>query len=245
MQGLTHIHHIQAAVELELANAKTDRRQVRGGIEKATALLLHDKGRLLALLVGVLRQHHHPGALAFGQQALVLQGLDQGLQVIVVETLATDVRLFEQQAQALEAQQGALRATEAWYRGIIEAAPDGMLVLGADGRILMTNPQMDTLFGYAPGELIGASIERLVPQAARERHVKLRDGFIASGGTRQMVSSLRALEARLPPESDLTAKQAGILIYPFDLVGVLIRRGRCARISRSNTARWPFIRKFS
>jgi PAS domain S-box-containing protein len=41
--------------------------------------------------------------------------------------------------------------------------------------------------------LIGASIERLVPQAARERHVKLRDGFIASGGTRQMGGDLEDL----------------------------------------------------
>lgn len=93
---------------------------------------------------------------------------------------------LEQQAQALEAQQAALRETEAWYRGIIEAAPDGMLVLGADGHILMTNPQMDALFGYEPGELIGASIERLVPHAARDRHIKQRDEFLASGGARQM-----------------------------------------------------------
>jgi PAS domain S-box-containing protein len=93
---------------------------------------------------------------------------------------------LEHQAHELEAQQVALRATEAWYRGIIEAAPDGMLVLGADGCILMTNPQLDSLFGYQPGELIGVAIERLVPQGGRERHVELRNGFIANGGTRQM-----------------------------------------------------------
>lgn len=129
------------------------------------------------------------GAMAIMERSEAAQALLQETRRQADEMGAQTLQL-EHQARELEAQQAALRATEAWYRGIIEAAPDGMLVLGADGRILMTNPQMDTLFGYAPGELIGASIERLVPQAARERHVKLRDGFIASGGTRQMGGDL-------------------------------------------------------
>ncbi|EJN26937.1 PAS domain S-box [Pseudomonas sp. GM79] len=129
------------------------------------------------------------GAMAIMERSEAAQALLQETRRQADEMGAQTLQL-ERQASELEAQQAALRATEAWYRGIIEAAPDGMLVLGADGRILMTNPQMDTLFGYEQGELIGASIERLVPQAARERHVKLRDGFIASGGTRQMGGDL-------------------------------------------------------
>lgn len=128
--------------------------------------------------------------------AMAIMERSEAAQALLLETrrqadeMGAQALQLEHQASELEAQQTALRATEAWYRGIIEAAPDGMLVLGADGHILMTNPQMDTLFGYAPGELIGAGIERLVPQAARERHVRLRDGFIASGGTRQMGGDL-------------------------------------------------------
>jgi two-component system sensor histidine kinase/response regulator len=80
---------------------------------------------------------------------------------------------LERQAAKLEAQQTALRATEAWYRGIIEAAPDGMLVIGSDGRILLTNPQLDQLFGYAAGELSGQSMECLVPERSRGHHVAL------------------------------------------------------------------------
>ncbi|AZZ76731.1 diguanylate cyclase [Pseudomonas sp. RU47] len=129
------------------------------------------------------------GAMAIMERSEAAQALLQETRRQADE-MGAQTLLLEHQARELEAQQDELRATEAWYRGIIEAAPDGMLVLGADGRILMTNPQMDTLFGYAPGELIGASIERLVPQAARERHVRLRDGFIASGGTRQMGGDL-------------------------------------------------------
>ncbi len=92
----------------------------------------------------------------------------------------------EQQSAELAQQQVALKATEAWYRGILEAAPDGMLVVDVDGHILITNPQLDKLFGYEAGELAGQPIETLVPQAMRGRHVGERNGFIAHGSARQM-----------------------------------------------------------
>ncbi|VVO04730.1 Sensor histidine kinase RcsC [Pseudomonas fluorescens] len=146
-------------------------------LEENQALLLQEVLPRLAGAMAIMERSEAARALL---QETRRQADEMGAQTL----------LLEHQARELEAQQTALRATEAWYRGIIEAAPDGMLVLGADGRILMTNPQMDTLFGYEQGELIGASIERLVPQAARQRHVGLRDGFIASGGTRQMGGDL-------------------------------------------------------
>ncbi|WP_433741062.1 response regulator [Pseudomonas putida] len=124
--------------------------------------------------------------------AMAVMERNQAVQSLLVETrqqadeLGEQTLRLEQQSRALEDQQAALRATEAWYRGILEAAPDGMLVIGADGTILMTNPQLDSLFGYSAGELIGETVERLVPNAARGRHPAMRDGFIAHGGARQM-----------------------------------------------------------
>nr|BFE98260.1 hypothetical protein GCM10020185_87960 [Pseudomonas brassicacearum subsp. brassicacearum] len=124
--------------------------------------------------------------------AMAILERNQAVQALLEETrrqadeMAGQTLLLERQAQELEAQQSALRATEAWYRGIIEAAPDGMLVVGADGRILRTNQQLDRLFGYSAGELVGEAIERLVPVASRGHHVELRNGFIAHGDTRQM-----------------------------------------------------------
>ena len=94
-----------------------------------------------------------------------------------------------QQSEALAQQQVALKATEAWYRGIIEAAPDGMLVVDERGHIVLTNPQLDALFGYAAGELAGQPLEVLVPAEVHPHHVGLRDGFIAHGTARQMGSA--------------------------------------------------------
>jgi PAS domain S-box-containing protein len=83
---------------------------------------------------------------------------------------------LEEQTVELEAQQQATRETEAWFRGIIESAPDGMLVTNEEGRIILANPQVETNFGYEPGKLVGNFIEVLVPEASRGKHVGLREG---------------------------------------------------------------------
>ena len=58
-------------------------------------------------------------------------------------------------------QQRLLAETEAWYRAMIEQAPDGMVVVDEDGRIVLSNAAMETLFGYTHQELLGQSLDRL------------------------------------------------------------------------------------
>ncbi|MFZ6047026.1 response regulator [Pseudomonas sp. CR3202] len=160
------------------------------------------------------------GAMALMERNLAVQELLAQTRRQADEMGAQALQL-ERQAQELEAQQSALRATEAWYRGIIEAAPDGMLVIGADGRILMTNPQLDSLFGYSTGELIGESVERLVPSAARVRHVELRNGFIDHGSTRQMGAYLEDLQG-VRKDGSLFSVEIGLSHLP-----TLEGRGTC------------------
>lgn len=160
------------------------------------------------------------GAMAVMERHLAVQSL-------LVETRRQADEMGEQalrlelQSKELEAQQSALRATKAWYRAILEAAPDGMIVINAEGEILITNPQLDTLFGYAPGELVGEAIERLVPDAARGRHVTLRNGFIAHGSTRQMGAKLDDLKG-LRKDGSLFSVEIGLSHLPL-----LEGRGTC------------------
>lgn len=116
-----------------------------------------------------------------------------------------------QQAEVLQKQQTQLRETEAWFRGIIESAPDGMLVADERGVIVLANPQIDVIFGYAPGELIGQNIEMLVPPAARSHHVDLRLGFMqagkaarAMGGLNQELRGVRRDGSEFPVEVALS-----------------------------------------
>ena len=103
---------------------------------------------------------------------------------------------FAGQAARLEDQQRELQDTEAWFRSIIESAPDGMLVADAQGIIILANEQTERMFGHPAGTLIGQPIEVLVPESVLDRHVALRNGFIAEGGSRQMGGSNSELYGR-------------------------------------------------
>ncbi|MFA7268585.1 MAG: response regulator [Sterolibacterium sp.] len=109
------------------------------------------------------------------------------------ENMERQAAKLEEQTVELEAQQGEIKATEAWYRGIIESAPDGMLVADEKGSIILANPQLEEMFGYRSGELTGCPIETLLPQELRRHHVDLRDGFVKEGTARPMASGNTAL----------------------------------------------------
>ena len=103
---------------------------------------------------------------------------------------------FEAQAVELEASQEQIMQTEAWYRNIVRSAPDGMVVVNENGLISLVNANIEKMFGYAEGELIGHSIEMLLPPDTRQGHVAKRDGFFASGYMGRpmdvIISALRA-----------------------------------------------------
>jgi len=60
------------------------------------------------------------------------------------------------------------------------------LLVDASGRILEANPEALRLFGYEAADLVGQPIETLVPAAAREKHEKHRDGYLAHPRSRPM-----------------------------------------------------------
>lgn len=69
---------------------------------------------------------------------------------------------------------------------IFEHATEGILVATAQGEIIMLNPCVEKLFGYSKDELIGKSIETLLPADIRERHIQHRIGFVKQPGNRTM-----------------------------------------------------------
>lgn len=71
------------------------------------------------------------------------------------------------------------------HRALFDASPDALVVVDADGQIQMINRACTALLGYAPDELIGAPIERLVP-ARHARHREHRDRYLAAPHPRQM-----------------------------------------------------------
>ncbi|WP_139332605.1 response regulator [Aquipseudomonas alcaligenes] len=90
--------------------------------------------------------------------------------------------------QELDCQRRQFSEAEAWYRQIIEFAPDGMLVVDEAGTILIANPKVHEQFGYVHGAMLGLCVDDLVPLNVRPVHAQMRAKFMDSNRSRAMGS---------------------------------------------------------
>jgi PAS domain S-box-containing protein len=85
---------------------------------------------------------------------------------------------------------------------VVEAAPNAMVLVNSRGRITLVNVQTEKLFGYTRSELLGQSIEMLVPERFRRGHTGLRDSFNEAAVARPMGAG-RDLYARRKDGSEV------------------------------------------
>jgi len=78
------------------------------------------------------------------------------------------------------------KQAEEQFRLVVESSPNGMLMVDANGTILLVNHQIEQLFGYDRTDLIGQPIEMLVPQRMRSHHAGDRAEFFAHPEMRAM-----------------------------------------------------------
>ena len=79
---------------------------------------------------------------------------------------------------------------ERLFHGFLEAAPDAVVIIDADGAIVQVNSQAEKLFGYRREELVGRPIELLMPERSRSSHVAQRQAYYADMHTRPMGNGL-------------------------------------------------------
>jgi PAS domain S-box-containing protein len=79
---------------------------------------------------------------------------------------------------------------ESRFRKLLEAAPDAILEVNPEGRIILLNEAAERMFGYSRGELLGLNVESLVPAALRGGHARHRASYASHPNTRPMGTGL-------------------------------------------------------
>ena len=80
----------------------------------------------------------------------------------------------------------AVSQSEAYFRTLLESAPDAMIIVDEAGKIVIVNAQAERMFGYDREELFGKTIEVLLPKRLHEAHIAHRGEFVRSPSVRPM-----------------------------------------------------------
>ncbi len=92
------------------------------------------------------------------------------------------------------------------FEAVFDSSPDGIVLVGQEGKIRRANDRMEDLFGYEPEALRGKPIEILVPEWLREEHVDMRDEFLNAPEARPMGVGL-----------DLAGQRQDGSVFPVDV----------------------------
>jgi PAS domain S-box-containing protein len=111
------------------------------------------------------------------------------------EEILIELQACRKRIEQLEAVGNRAHRSESLFGGLLEAAPDGFVIVDPNGKICLLNPQAEKLFGYTREELIGQSIEVLVPLTARREHHEARTQYSEQPTARRMGTGIK-LSAR-------------------------------------------------
>ncbi|MGE5448762.1 MAG: PAS domain S-box protein [Bacteroidales bacterium] len=117
-------------------------------------------------------------------------------------------------AQEVEEEMLQHKRTEARFMGLLESAPDAMVITNIEGKITMVNAQTETIFGYNRAEILGQEVEILIPQRFHHRHVHHRNDYINHPKVRAMGHGMELYGRR----KDGTEFPVEVSLSPMNLI---------------------------
>ena len=203
---------------------------VRATIYDAAAPLRDSQGQIIGAVVVVqdITDRKHAEA--------ELRGVNETLEQRVAERT-------QQVTEALEREQNARREAESarsYFEGLLEAAPDSIVIVDPEGRIVLVNSQLELLSGYTREELFGQPVETLIPARYHAVHVGHRHGYITEPRARPMGVGLELFlrqkdGSEVPVEISLSPVRtpAGLLVTA-SIRDITARKEAEAEIKRLN-----------
>ena len=185
-----------------------------------------------------------------GLLALVFTGLALGGGALVGSLQARLAKARDQLGilnqsleQRVEKRTAELQVSESKFRGLLDSAPDTILTVDQEGRIVLANAQAEKLFGYRREELLGQSIELLVPERFREKHRSQCEGYFAEPQARTMQAGVELCARRqdgseFPAEMTLSALETDQGVLVTSIIRDLTERQRAEEALRASEARF-------
>lgn len=176
------------------------------------SLTEHERNVLEHLTSGLTeRETYLRLGLAKTELDIVWQEISEKIQSSIPATMEDYELLTMYQRVERQRLEAELWASEARLGALMDTAPEAVLIIeGRSGKILRINNQASVMFGYSPRELLGHSMEMLVPDELRKIHVSYRQGFVNSVRKREigyhpLIMARRKDGTMTPIEIGLTA----------------------------------------
>lgn len=122
-----------------------------------------------------------------------------------------------------------LANSEPFFRNLLESAPDAMIIVDEEGKITVVNEQAEKMFGYDREQMIGETIEFLLPARFRGKHVDHRNAYtnkpkLRPMGTGMELHGCRSDGSEFPVEISLSPVKAGSGAFISSVIRDVTRR---------------------